>query len=89
MISAPNFSACARISCHQLRAHDAVAMPGKILDERRQHQLTAGFEPFDDERLQVGARRVQSGREAGRAGPDDGDVAKLIHVGIRIENVRI
>ena len=51
-------------------------MPRKVLDERRQHQLTAGLEAFDDERLQIGAGGVQRGRESGRAGPDDDDVAR-------------
>ena len=60
---------------HQVGTHDAVAMPGKILDDRGQHELTAGFEPFDEERLQVGARGVKRGRQARRAGPDDDDVA--------------
>ena len=41
---------------------------------RRQHQLTAGLDPFDDQRLQVRAGGVQRGRQAGRAGPDDDDV---------------
>ena len=44
---------------HQVRAHDAVAMPGKVLDERRQHELTAGLEPFDESGCRL-ARAVYS-----------------------------
>ena len=61
---------------HELRTHDAVAKAGPVLDQRRQHQLPARFEPFDDERLQVGARRIQSGGQPGRARTDDDDVVE-------------
>ena len=64
---------------HQVGPHDAVAMAGKILDERGQHQLPAGLEAFDDERLQVGARGVERGGQARRAGPDDDDVSRGRH----------
>ena len=52
---------------HELRTHDAVAIPGEILHERRQHELTAGFDAFNEKGLQVGARGVESGGQAGRA----------------------
>ena len=60
---------------HQIRAHDAVAISRPVLDQRREHQLSAGLEPLDEERLQVRARGVQRGREPGRARADDDDVA--------------
>ena len=41
---------------HEFRTHDAVAMARPVLDERGHHELTAGFEPLDDQRLQVRAR---------------------------------
>ncbi len=60
---------------HQVGPHDAVAVAGPVLDHRGQHQLTAGFDAFDDERLQIGARRVERGCQSGRAGADDDDLA--------------
>ena len=60
---------------HQVRAHDAVAEPGPVLDHRRQHQLPAGLEAFDEQRLQVGARGVERRRQAGGPGSDDDDFA--------------
>ena len=60
---------------HQVRPHHAVLMPRPVLDHRRQHQLPAGLEPLDDERLEVGAGGIQRGGEAGRAGTDDDDAA--------------
>ena len=65
---------------HQLRAHDPVGEAGEVLDVGGEHQLPAGLIggarrlALDDERLQVGARRVDGGGEAGRAGADDDDV---------------
>jgi len=43
-------------------------MPWKIFDHRRQHELAACFVPFDEQRLKIGARRVQGGRQP--AGPE-------------------
>ena len=74
---------------HQVRAHDAVAIAREVLDQRRQHQLPAGLDAFDDERLQVGARGVQRGRQPGRARADDDDVTHghwRLRIEIRIEN---
>jgi hypothetical protein len=56
---------------HQRRPHDAVAMPGPVLDERCQHQLPARLEAFDYERLEVGARRIESCRKPCGTGTDD------------------
>ena len=51
---------------HQIGPHDALAEAGPILDHRGQHQLAAGLQAFDDERLEVRARRVQAGGQASR-----------------------
>src|SRR6185437_15705882 len=59
---------------HQIRSHDAVAITRPVLDQRGQHQLAPGFEPFDEQRLEVRPRRVQRGGQSGRAGSDDDDV---------------
>ena len=52
---------------HEIGPHDAVAVAGEILDDRGQHQLTAGFEPFDEERL-TGWRAPRRGRRSVRPG---------------------
>ena len=42
---------------HQLRAQDAVGEPGEVLDVGGEHELPAGADALDDDRLQVGAAR--------------------------------
>ena len=65
---------------HQLRAHDPLGEAGEVLDVGGQHQLPAGLIgcarrlALDHEWVQVGARGVDGGSEAGRAGADDDDV---------------
>ena len=59
---------------HQLRAVDAVREARVVLDLARQHQLAAGRGPGEDDRLEVGARRVDRGGQAGRARADDQDL---------------
>ena len=56
---------------HQVRTHDAVAEPRPVLDHRRQHQLSAGLEAFDEQRRQIRARRIERRGQPGRARPDD------------------
>ena len=65
---------------HEVRAHDAVAIAREVLDHRRQHQLAAGLNPLDEQRLQVGARRVERRGETRRTRADDNDVADSCHV---------
>ena len=64
---------------HQLGPVDAVPVARPVLDEGGQHQLPARFEPLDDERLEVGARRIERRGQARRAGSDDDDVARRRH----------
>ena len=40
---------------HELGAEDAVGEAGVVLDVGREHELAAGADAFDDERMQVGA----------------------------------
>src|SRR5215203_4873948 len=54
-------------------------MPGPVLDERRDHQLTAGLVALDHERRQVGARRVDRCREPRGAGADDQNLPPCAH----------
>ena len=63
----------------QLRAQDAFGKSGKILDQRGHGELSAGLVAFDDQRLQVGARRVESGSVSGASGPDDDNVSSFAH----------
>jgi hypothetical protein len=67
----PKRSAWARNFCHQLRALDAVGEARVVLDVAGEHQLAARRGAGDDDRLEVGARRVDRGGQAGRAGADD------------------
>ena len=55
----------------QLRPQDAVAKAGVVLHVGGQHQLPARLQPFDEQRLQVGARGVQGGGQSRRPRPDD------------------
>ena len=66
---------------HELRAFDAVDGTRPVVDFGRRHQLSALFHPGDQERLEVGARRVNGGRVAGgpRTDDDDGGVNNLAH----------
>jgi hypothetical protein len=62
---------------YQLRSLDAVGKSGKVFDERGHGKLTAGLVALNDERLQIGARRVESGCMAGATGADDDDIANV------------
>ena len=61
---------------HEIGTHDAVAVPRPVLNEGRQHELPAGFEAFDDKRLQVAPRRIQCRRQTRGTRPDDDDVTR-------------
>ena len=52
---------------HELGAHDPVGEAGVVLDVGREHELAAGADALDDERVQVGARGVDRGGQPGRA----------------------
>ena len=56
---------------HQPRALDDVAEAGIILDVGGDGQLAAGLDALDDDRRHAGARGVDGGGEAGRAGAED------------------
>jgi len=66
---------------HELGPHDAIAVSRKVFHQRGQHQLTTGFQTFDNKRLQIGACRVQRGRKTGWTGSNDGHVARSDHDG--------
>ena len=56
---------------HELGSEDPVGEARVVLDIGGDHQLAAGRRTLEDEGLQVGAGRVESGGEPGRAGSDD------------------
>ncbi len=64
---------------HHRRPHDAVGVPGVVLDVRGDHQLAAPVETLDHEWVQVRASGVQRCRVAGRAASDDDHVAYVAH----------
>ena len=59
---------------HQLRALDAVREARVVLDVAREHQLAARRGAGEDDRLEVGAGRVDGRGQAGRPGADDDDL---------------
>ena len=60
---------------HQLRALNALGEAGVVLDLGGDGELAAGLRAVDDERVEFGARRVDGGGQARRAGADDDDLA--------------
>src|SRR5437763_1099044 len=56
---------------HHLGAEDAVGEAGIVLDVRRNGELAARMRALDDRGSQVGARGVERGGQAGRAGAED------------------
>jgi hypothetical protein len=59
----------------QLRALHAFGPAGEVLHQRGDGELSAGLVALQDERLEVGARGVDGGGEAGAAGAEDDSVA--------------
>ena len=63
---------------HEGGALDALREARIVLDVGRLLQQPAPEEALDDERLEVGARRVEGRGEAGRSGADDDDVLDAV-----------
>src|SRR4051812_15557581 len=63
---------------HHLRPHDAFGVAGVVLDVGRVLQLAAPTEALEDERLEVGAGRVERCRVTGGATADDDHVFRLL-----------
>ncbi len=61
----------------ELRPQDSVRKAGEILDHRRKRQLAAGLVAVKDERLQVGARRVNGSGQSRASAADDDDFFQL------------
>jgi len=58
-------------AAHQVRAHQAVRIPGPVVHLGGGHQLAALLQAGDHDGLEVGARGVDGGGPAGRAGTKD------------------
>ena len=65
---------------HHLRPHDPLGVARVVLDVGRVLQLAAPLEALEDERLEVGAGRVERGGVAGRAAADDDHVLDLLRL---------
>ena len=63
---------------HELGPEDAVGEAGEVLDVGRQHELAAGADSFDDDRVEIGPGGVDRGGEAGRSGSDDDDISNRL-----------
>jgi hypothetical protein len=59
---------------HHLGAAYALPVAREVLDVGGEHELPAALEALEDQRVEVGSRRVQRRRVAGGAGPYDSDV---------------
>lgn len=60
-ISAPKQLGLSTQVAHQVGPHDAFGKTGKVLDVGGVHQRTAGLDgALEDQRVQVGPRRVDS-----------------------------
>ncbi len=60
---------------HQPRALDHLGEARVILDIGRDRQLASGLQPGDQQRFEIGARRINRCSVARRAGADDQDLA--------------
>src|SRR5690349_16747132 len=56
---------------HELRPQDSLGKAGVVLDVARDHQLAAGDDAGEDDRLEVRPCRVDRGGQPGGTGPDD------------------
>src|ERR1700687_6249816 len=63
----------------QLRPKNPFGKSGKVLDQRGHRELSARLVPFDDQRFQISARRVQSRSVSGASGSDDDNVSSFAH----------
>ena len=63
----------------ELWPHDSVGKSRKVLDERGHGKLATRLVSFNDERLEIGARGVESSRVSGASGADDDYVSSFAH----------
>ena len=62
----------------QFRPLDAVGKAGKILDQRGDGELAAGLMAVDDQRTEIGAGRIDRGRQPRTSGADDDDITYIV-----------
>lgn len=59
---------------HQLRSHDALSKAWVILNFRGRRELPAGLPPFNEQRREVGSRRIDGGSQSSWTRPDDNNI---------------
>src|SRR6185437_5176938 len=63
----------------QLGALDVLGPAGEILHQGGDGELSAGLVAFEDQRLEVGASRIDGGGQSGAAGAQNYGVASFRH----------
>jgi hypothetical protein len=64
----------------QVRSLDSLGKSREIFDQGGHRELPAGLMPFQHERLQIRARRVNRGGQSGASGSHNDCVADFFHV---------
>jgi len=63
----------------ELRALNPFGPSGEVFDQGGDGELASGLVAFEDERLEVGARGIDGGGEAGATGAEDDGIANIRH----------
>src|ERR1700756_1141558 len=64
---------------NQLWPKNALGKPREVLNQRGHRELSTRLVTLDDQRFQIGARGIESGRVSGAAGGDDNNVSSFAH----------
>ena len=65
---------------NQFGSLNAFGKPGKIFHQRGERELASRLMAFNHQGLEIGAGGVERSRMAGAAGPNDDDVANVLHI---------
>ena len=68
---------------NQLGTLNALGKPGKILHQRGERELASGLMAFNHQGLEVGAGGVERRGMAGATGPNDDNVANVLHIDVQ------
>ena len=82
---------------HQLGAEDPFGEAGIVFDVRGNRELSAGLQPFEHQRGEIGPREIHRRRAAGGTGADDNDFVvgnefhrrRFYSAGCRVPSARI
>ena len=64
----------------QLGPLNAIGKPGEILHQRSERKLASRLMPFNHQRFEVGTGGVERRSMAGATGPNDDNVANVLHI---------